>query len=101
MMSFSGLDDMASAPVSIVARSAIAVLVVVAALSACSSSNKAGIAHREPAAYPSSPDITLVVIPRMAHMHNFADTRTRLWERFNAWLPAVTQDLPGRVRPRS
>jgi dienelactone hydrolase len=57
--------------------------------------------HREPAAYPSSPDITLVVIPRMAHMHNFADTRTRLWERFHAWLPAVTQDLPGRVRPRS
>jgi hypothetical protein len=55
--------------------------------------------HREPAAYPSSPDITLVVIPRMAHMHNFADTRARLWERFRGWLPAVTQVPQTMVRP--
>jgi pimeloyl-ACP methyl ester carboxylesterase len=45
--------------------------------------------HREPLAYPSSPDITVVVIPGMAHMHNFADTRAKLWDRFLAWLPAV------------
>ena len=42
--------------------------------------------HREPAGYPASSDITLVVIPEMAHMHNFADTRRQLWDRFYAWL---------------
>ena len=45
--------------------------------------------HREPAGYPASGDITLTVIPDMAHMHNFADTRTRLWDRFHAWLPVA------------
>ncbi|WP_133150713.1 alpha/beta hydrolase [Frankia canadensis] len=45
--------------------------------------------HREPTGYPASPDITVVVIPRMAHMHNFADTRVQLWDRFLAWLPAA------------
>ena len=29
------------------------------------------------------------MIPDMAHMHNFADTRALLWERFGAWLSAV------------
>jgi hypothetical protein len=46
--------------------------------------------RREPAGYPASSDVTLVVIPDMAHMHNFADSRTRLWDRFHAWLPVVT-----------
>lgn len=50
--------------------------------------------HREPAGYPGSPDITLVVTPHMAHMHNFADTRARLWDRFHAWLGAVTAAGP-------
>jgi hypothetical protein len=45
--------------------------------------------HREPLAYTSSSDITIVVIAGMAHMHNFADTRAKLWDRFPAWLPAV------------
>jgi hypothetical protein len=43
----------------------------------------------EPVAYPHSPDITVVVVPEMAHMHNFADTRVRLWRRFAGWLPTV------------
>lgn len=47
----------------------------------------------EQAGYPVSRDITLVVVPRMAHMHNFADTRERLWDRFYRWLPAVTSAL--------
>ncbi len=33
---------------------------------------------------------TVVVVPAMAHMHSFADTRERLWDRFYHWLPAVT-----------
>jgi hypothetical protein len=48
-----------------------------------------GNPHREPAGYPASSDVTLAVIPNMAHMHNFADTRTQLWDRFHAWLPVV------------
>jgi len=39
----------------------------------------------EPAAYRSSPDITTFVLPRSAHMHNFAGTRAQLWERLHAW----------------
>ena len=45
--------------------------------------------RREPVGYPASSDITLVVIPEMAHVHNFADTRRRLWDRFLAWLPVL------------
>jgi hypothetical protein len=45
--------------------------------------------HLEPSGYPSSSDITLVTIPNMAHMHNFADTREVLWDRFFAWLQRV------------
>ncbi|HKX79683.1 MAG TPA: hypothetical protein VJM34_14285 [Novosphingobium sp.] len=44
----------------------------------------------EPAAYSSSPDVTVVIIPRMAHMHNFAGTRVRLWERIGAWIRGVS-----------
>jgi len=40
----------------------------------------------EPAAFAAARDITLVVVPHMAHMHNFADTREQLWERFHHWL---------------
>jgi hypothetical protein len=45
--------------------------------------------HAEPEGYPGSSDITLVVVPRMAHMHNFAETRAQLWERFLEWLPVT------------
>lgn len=51
-----------------------------------------------PAGYPAPSDITLVVIPEMAHMHNFADTRGQLWDRFYAWLahpgPLTRNSLP-------
>ena len=39
--------------------------------------------------YPGSHDITTVVIPDMAHMHNFAETRVELWDRFLRWLPVA------------
>jgi hypothetical protein len=39
----------------------------------------------EPSAYRSSPDIGVFVCPRMAHMHNFADTRQEFWVRIHAW----------------
>jgi pimeloyl-ACP methyl ester carboxylesterase len=39
----------------------------------------------EPSAYRSSRDISLLVVERMAHMHNFAGTRARLWDALHAW----------------
>ena len=45
--------------------------------------------RREPAAYANSPDITVVVFPRMAHMHNFSPSRTLLWDRVSAWIEGV------------
>ena len=45
--------------------------------------------HAEGTGYPGSSDITVVVTPRMAHMHNFAETRALLWQRFFEWLPVT------------
>ena len=49
--------------------------------------------HVEPSAYPRSRHVTLSVVEDMAHMHNFADTRERLWEDLLAWL-AVMRRTP-------
>ena len=35
----------------------------------------------EPTAYRSSRDVSVFVVERMAHMHNFASTREMLWQR--------------------
>jgi alpha-beta hydrolase superfamily lysophospholipase len=43
----------------------------------------------EPGAYASSPDITIFVLPRSGHMHNFASTRHVLWRRIDAWVRGV------------
>jgi len=40
---------------------------------------------QEPAAYPASRDVSLYIVPRMAHMHNFASTRQMLWQRLRDW----------------
>jgi alpha-beta hydrolase superfamily lysophospholipase len=45
--------------------------------------------HAEATGYPGSSDITVIVVPRMAHMHNFAETRAQLWARFLGWLPVT------------
>ena len=39
----------------------------------------------EPRAYKSAEDIQLFICPQMAHMHNFAPTRVRFWERIHNW----------------
>ena len=44
---------------------------------------------REPAMFPKARDVTVYVVPRMAHMHNFASTRRRLWERSLGWMANV------------
>jgi pimeloyl-ACP methyl ester carboxylesterase len=48
--------------------------------------------HAEPAAYPSSRDVSLFIVPRMAHMHNFAGTRGRLWERLLHWSTTISSE---------
>lgn len=40
----------------------------------------------EPARYRGSTDITLHVLPRSAHCHNYASTRTAQWDRVAAWI---------------
>lgn len=48
--------------------------------------------HREPAEFTSSPDVSLYIVPSMAHMHNFAPTRARMWQRLNGWARMVAAD---------
>ena len=45
---------------------------------------------REAAAYMSASDLAFFVVPRMAHMHNFAGTRHRLWSRLSAFISHVS-----------
>jgi alpha-beta hydrolase superfamily lysophospholipase len=41
--------------------------------------------HAEPAAFRSSKLVTLAVFPKMAHMHNFASSRAKLWDLMVGW----------------
>jgi alpha-beta hydrolase superfamily lysophospholipase len=43
----------------------------------------------ELAAFSSAADLAATVVPRMAHMHNFAGTRRRLWDRIDAFILQV------------
>ncbi|MGO8858238.1 MAG: alpha/beta hydrolase [Steroidobacteraceae bacterium] len=45
----------------------------------------------EPSAYWNSRDVSLFVVPRMAHMHNFAGTREALWRRLGDWTEMVSR----------
>lgn len=45
--------------------------------------------HTEPANYTGSPDVTLHLVPRSGHCHNFASHRTQLWDRIARWVPTV------------
>jgi len=51
---------------------------------------------REVAAYMSSPDVAYFIVPRMAHMHNFAGTRTMMWKRISAFIAQVADMAPER-----
>lgn len=39
----------------------------------------------EPASYRAARQVSLCVVPRMAHMHNFASSRRELWTRIHRW----------------
>ncbi len=47
----------------------------------------------EPRAYRSSTDVTVYICPQMAHMHNFAPTRERLWQRLHSWGTSVAEQV--------
>ncbi|MEZ4331538.1 MAG: alpha/beta hydrolase [Myxococcota bacterium] len=57
----------------------------------------------ERAAFRSARDVDVVVVPRMAHMHNFASTRDRLWRRLETFVRQVEggRDRRGRRGPSS
>ena len=46
--------------------------------------------YAEPANYTESPDVTLYLVPKSGHCHNFASHQLALWNRIAAWVPTVT-----------
>jgi alpha-beta hydrolase superfamily lysophospholipase len=59
-------------------------------LSACGERDLVPDPWAEPTAYRHSNDVSLFVVPRMAHMHNFASTRELLWTRLERFAESVT-----------
>jgi hypothetical protein len=55
----------------------------------------------EPTAYRGSRHVTLAVVPRMAHMHNFAVTRRRLWDLLDGWAVSIGRATTVRAGDRS
>ena len=47
------------------------------------------VPHHDVAFYTRSADVTLYVLPDAAHCHNFAATRTQLWDRIGGWASAL------------
>ena len=45
----------------------------------------------EPTAFRKTMDVSVFIVPRMAHMHNFASTRKMLWERLHDWSRMVAR----------
>jgi len=48
-----------------------------------------GDPYGEVSVYSASKDVTLFILEGAAHCHNFATTRTKLWNRLAAWVPAA------------
>lgn len=46
----------------------------------------------ELAAFKKATDVSVFIVPRMAHMHNFASTRKLLWERLDGWSRMVARE---------
>jgi alpha-beta hydrolase superfamily lysophospholipase len=50
--------------------------------------------YAEPTNYTASPDVTLHLVPKSGHCHNFASHRAQLWDRIALWLRTVTLIRP-------
>jgi len=64
-------------------------LIDVPVLVACGERDVVPDPEAEPAAYPHSPDVRVVVVPGMAHMHNFARSREALWREIEEFALGV------------
>jgi pimeloyl-ACP methyl ester carboxylesterase len=73
----------------ILAREAAAIRVPV--LLAYGEIDVTGEPLNDAAAFRSTADLTLLVLPRMAHMHNFAPTRETLWRRLARFAETVAE----------
>jgi pimeloyl-ACP methyl ester carboxylesterase len=62
-----------------------AAAITVPVLSASGERDVVPTPRMEPFAFTSSRDVTVYVCPRMGHMHNFASTRRRFWDRIHSW----------------
>jgi pimeloyl-ACP methyl ester carboxylesterase len=51
------------------------------------------VPHADVAYYPRSHDVTLHVLRNSAHCHNFASTRTQLWDRIGLWAGEQAKNL--------
>jgi len=47
--------------------------------------------HAEATAYGASRDVSIYIVPTMAHMHNFASSRAILWRRLHDWSRMLAQ----------
>ncbi|MCV7280214.1 alpha/beta hydrolase [Mycolicibacterium flavescens] len=47
--------------------------------------------YGEPANYTGSRDVTLYLVPKAGHCHNFGSHRGALWDRIAAWVPTVVR----------
>jgi pimeloyl-ACP methyl ester carboxylesterase len=47
--------------------------------------------RQEPSAFIRSNDISVFIVPKMAHMHNFAGTRELLWQRVADWAQMIAR----------
>lgn len=45
--------------------------------------------YAEPGNYTGSPDVTLYLVPKSGHCHNFASHRGQLWDRIARWLSTI------------
>jgi alpha-beta hydrolase superfamily lysophospholipase len=52
----------------------------------------------EAGAFRSSRDVSVYIVPNMAHMHNFASTRERLWNRLADWSLMVAGEKAAKAR---
>jgi pimeloyl-ACP methyl ester carboxylesterase len=71
----------------VVAAEAAAIDVPV--LSACGAIDVVTDPWAEPSAFRGSSDVAMLVVPGMAHMHNFARTREVLWERIDRFAQGI------------
>jgi hypothetical protein len=46
-------------------------------------------------AFTAATDISWFTVPQMAHMHNFATTRARLWDRLGDFAVRVSRSIAG------